>query len=62
MLKFITKSILCTISFVLSWGVHIQKNNITPTTSWYYEQHRTTRKFDPVNCRFDYLMYEEGCP
>jgi hypothetical protein len=45
-----------TTTFILSWCMHIQNNNITPMTTWYYIWHHVTNKFNPLNGRSDSLM------
>jgi hypothetical protein len=47
-------------TFILSWRMHIQNNNITPTGSQRYILHPTSNKLHLLNTWYDYLMYEKS--
>jgi hypothetical protein len=50
------------IPLILPSGIHIQKINITQSTSQHHIKHSITKKFYPLRCWYDTISYERSYP
>jgi hypothetical protein len=55
LLEFLIKTVFWIITFVLTWFMHIQDNDITPVTSQNYDTHPWLQKMNHLGSSVNYI-------